>query len=88
VARGISLEKVEEAIRAAENEREIRRRMFAQEPKRQHMKVREMNVILDVLRWSRRFLLIPGERPRDEAPGDGHWPRPLPGIREPDRGGM
>ena len=81
--RGISLGKVEEAIRAAENEREIRRKMFADNPDKQHTKVREMNIVMDILRWGRQFLLIPGERLHDDG-RSVHRRQPYAGSRDLD----
>ncbi|MFW6195280.1 MAG: hypothetical protein ACOC5M_02040 [Chloroflexota bacterium] len=58
MSKGVSVEKVNEAINACERERESRREDFGHDPKAQREMVFEMNVTLDVLRWAKAILTM------------------------------
>ena len=70
MARGISYDGVEQAIKDVIQEREIRRKMFASDTDKQHGKVLQMNKVLDYLRWCRNMLEIPGDQTANNT-GDG-----------------
>ena len=65
MARGISSRDAERAINVIVREREMRRKEYADDPEECYQKVREMNQVLDVLRWSEKLLEVPGNERRD-----------------------
>ncbi len=74
-----SLEEVNEAIEATEHERAMRLRVFAKDLQKRDRKIREMDGVLDVLRWSKRLLLFVGAGGRNGRREE----RPMPSRSGP-----